>query len=104
AAGDQNVSPAAPDDLQDIRALRRDCAEFDQLIQRQLVLFEFSNGERRAVDRQRRNDGVDARAVGAARVANRRGLVDTPADLADDTPADIQQSLLVAEADSGLLE
>src|SRR5437762_11644558 len=64
AAGDQNVGPAAPDDLQDICALRRDGAEFDQLIQRQLVLFEFPNGERRAVDRQRRDDWVYARAVG----------------------------------------
>jgi hypothetical protein len=54
----------APDDLQDLGALRRDRAELDQLVERQLVLLELANGERGAVDRQRRHDGVDARAVG----------------------------------------
>ena len=46
-----------------------------------------------AVDRERRHDGVDARAVGQARVADRRGFVDAAADLADDALADVQQLL-----------
>ena len=70
-ARDQHVGAAAPDDLQDFRALDRDRAEFDQLVERQLVLLELTNGERRPVDRQRRNDGIDAGAVGEARVADR---------------------------------
>ena len=103
AAGNQHVGAAAPDDLQDVGAFRRDRAELDQLIQRQLVLLEFADGQCRTVDRQRRHDGVDAAAVGEAGVADRRGFVDAPADLADDALTDIQQLLVVAEADSGLL-
>ena len=57
-----------------------------------------------AVDRQRRNDGVDARSVGEAGVADRRGFVDAPADLADDALTDIQELLVVAETDSGALD
>ena len=71
AAGDQHVAADAADDLEDLGAFRRDSAEFDQLVERQLVLLEFADGERGAVDRQRRHDGVDAGAVGESRVADR---------------------------------
>ena len=104
AAGDQHVGAAAPDDLQDVGAFRRDRAELDQLIQRQLVLLELADGQCGAVDRQRRHDGVDARAVGEAGVADRRGFVDAPADLADDALADVEELLVVAEADAGALD
>src|SRR5207253_10140585 len=73
AAGDQHVAADPADDLQDLGALGRDGAELDQLVERQLVLLEFADGERRAVDRQRRHDGVDAGAVGETGVADRRG-------------------------------
>src|SRR6201999_2922043 len=96
--------PAAADDLQDLCAILRDRAELDQLIERQLVLFEFADGERRAVQRQRRDDGVDTRPVGKARVADRRRFVDAAADLADDALADIEQLLIVAKADAGALD
>ena len=61
----------------------RDRAELDELVERQLVLLELADGERRAVDGERRGDDVDARAVGQARVADRARLVDAAADLAD---------------------
>ena len=104
AAGDDGVDPAAADDLEDLGAFRRDRAEPDELIERELVLLELADGERRAVDRERRHDDVDARAVGQARVADRRGFVDAAADLADDALADVQELLVVAEADAGLLD
>ncbi|MBA7476868.1 hypothetical protein ES703_88786 [subsurface metagenome] len=103
-AGDQHVAADAADDLQDFGALRRDRAELDQLVKRQFVLLELTNGERGAIDRQRRHDGVDAGAVGEAGVAYRRGFVDAPADLADDALADVEQLLVVAEADAGALD
>ena len=93
-----------PMTLQDLGALRRDRAEADELVERQLVLLELADGERRAVDGERRHDDVDAGAVGQARVADRRGFVDAPADLADDALADVQELLVVAEADAGLLD
>ena len=58
----------------------------------ELVALELADGEdRRAVDRQWRRDHVDAAAVGQAGIADRRGTVDTTADLADDPLADIEQ-------------
>ena len=64
------------------RAFGRDRAEADQVLELQLVLAELTNGERGAVERQRRRDDVDAGAVGQTRVADRRAFVDAAADLA----------------------
>ena len=55
------------------------------------------------VERQRRDDRVDAAAVGQAGVDHRRGLVDAPADLGDDLVDDAPQVRLVAEAASRLV-
>src|SRR5262249_3872048 len=103
-AGDQHVTAATADDLKDFRAFRRDRAELDQLVERQLVLLEFADGERRTVDRERRYDGVDAGPVGETRVADRGGFVDAAAALADDALADIEKLLVVAEANAGALD
>ena len=102
-AGNQYVGSASTDDLQNLRAFRRDSAEFHKLVECQLVLLEFTNGKCRAVDGQRRHNGVNARAVGKTRVADRRRFVDAAADLADDALADIEQLLVVAKANSGTL-
>ena len=56
------------------------------------------------VESKRRHDHVDARAVRQARVANRRGLVDPAADLADDALTDVEQLLVVAKPDAGFLD
>ena len=62
-AGDQHVAAAAPDDGEHARAGRRDRAELDEILERQLVLAELTNGERRPIQRERRRDHVDAGAV-----------------------------------------
>src|SRR6185437_11184197 len=80
-----------------------DRAELDKIVERQLVLFELTNGERGSIERQRRRDHVDTRTVQQARVANRRRFVDATADLADDALADVHQLRIVAEADVGQL-
>src|SRR5512134_2429087 len=98
AARDQSINAAAPDDAQDLGALRRNRAKPDKLIERQLVLFEFADREGRSVDRKRRNNCVDARTVRQAGVADRRGFVDTPPYLADNSLTDVQQLLVVAKA------
>ena len=54
--------------------------------------------------RERRDDRVDAAAVGQARVDHRRGLVDAPADLRDDPVDDPQQVGVVEERGLGLLD
>ena len=72
AAGDDGVDPATADHLEDLGAGRGDRAEVDELLERELVLLELADGERRAVDGERRHDDVDARPVGQPRVADRR--------------------------------
>ena len=104
AAGDDDVAAHAADDLQHLGAFLRDRAEPDELVEGQLVLLELADGERGAIDCERRRDHVDARAVRQARIADRARFVDAPADLADDALADIEKLLVVAEADAGLLD
>ena len=102
-AGDQDVGADATEDAQHFGAFGRNRAVLDQLRQRQLVFLELTDGERGAVDGQRRGDDVDARAIGQAGVADRRALIDATADLADDALADVHQMGVVAEADIGQL-
>ena len=52
---------------------------------------------RRAVDRDRIDDRIDARAVGQARVHHRRGFVDAPPQRRDDSLDDQAQLPVVAE-------
>ena len=56
------------------------------------------------LQRERRDDRVDAAAVGEARVDHRRGLVDAAADLRDDLVDDAQQVRVVEEAGDRALE
>src|SRR5690606_21608132 len=99
AAGNDHVAAGLADDAEYRRAFRRYRAVLDKLLHRQLVALELADGQRRTIDRQRRHDDVDAAAVGQARVADRTGLVDAAADLADDPLADVEQLRVVAEAD-----
>ena len=64
------------------------------------IRAESPDREHRPVERQRRDDGVDARAVLQPGVDHRAGLVDTPADHADDALDDPQQVGIVLEDDS----
>jgi hypothetical protein len=76
----------------------------DQVGRHQLVGAETADRQQRPVDRQRRDDGVDARAVGQPGVDHRRGLIDAAADLADDLVDDPHQVAVVFEGDAGQLE
>src|SRR5476649_1408680 len=102
-ARDQDVAAAAADHLQHPGGFRTDGAEFDQVVQGQLVFLELANGQGGAVQAQRRADDVDAGAVQQAGVADGRRLIHAPADLADDALADVHQLGIVAEADIGEL-
>ena len=93
-AGDDDVAAHLADDLQGSRAPSGEMApKLDELVERQLVLAEFrivSAGPSMA------SGGaitLTREPSGEARVADRRGLVDAPADLADDALADVHQLL-----------
>ena len=68
------------------RAIARvERAEADEVVERQLRLCENLRIVRHGpVERERRDDGVDARAVLEARVDHRRRLVDAAAERRDD--------------------
>src|SRR3974390_313623 len=103
-ARNHRIYSAAPDDAQNLGALRLDGAHPDELIECKLVLLELADGQCGTVDRQRRHDDVYPRTVREACVANRRGFIDAAADLTDDTLANIEELLVVTEAGAGLLD
>ena len=74
------------------------------LVLRDHVAAEAADAEARAIQRQRRNDGVDARAILQARVHDRLRFVDAAAHLRDDLLDDVQQVRVVLESDRGFGE
>src|SRR5690606_26382451 len=97
--GNHDVAADAADDTQEFRAFGRNTAEAHQLVEGQSVLFELADGKRGTINRERRNNDVDAGSVGQTRVADRARFIDAAADLADDALAYAHQVLIVTEAD-----
>ena len=97
AAGDDDVEPAAHAGVEELGGAPGQRAEVDQVLHRERVGGELADGQRRAVDGQRRDDRVDAAAVGQAGVDHRAGLVDATADPGDDLVDDATQVRLVGE-------
>ena len=82
AAGNEDVQPGLDRPFQEHHHLGREGLEVQQVFQLQRIGAETADGDARPVQRQRRNDGVETRAVGHAGVDHRAGLVHPPADLA----------------------
>ena len=80
-----------------------DCA-IDQILRTDAIGAEPANRQHRAIERERRNDRVDAGAVLQPRVDHRARLVDAAADHADDALDDAEQVRVVLEHDVGLFE
>ena len=81
AAADEDVEPRLHARGQEVQHLRRRATRWrTRSSGLERLGAEAADGEHRAVERERRDDGVDARAVGQARVDHRRRLVDAPAD------------------------
>ena len=74
---------------------------FDHLAGRDRIASETADGEAGSVDGQRRNDGVDAGAVGQAGIHHGRGFVDAAADARDDAVDDLHQVAVVFEGEAG---
>ncbi len=70
----------------------------DQLLGREAAAAEAADRQHRAVERQRRDHDVHARAVGQPRVAQRLGLVDPAAERREDALDRVAQLGLGAEA------
>ncbi len=77
----------------------RQRAEGNQLLHGQRRLGEFTDRDRRAVERERRDDDVDARAVGQTRVAKRARFVDAAAERRENLVDDAAAAFHVEELD-----
>ena len=104
AAGDDRGDARLHGGGQQLRHLRLDRADLDQLVQVERLLGEFADRHQRAVDADRPHRDVDARAVEQARVAQRMRFIDPAADRGDDLVDDAQQMRLVLEAHAARLE
>ncbi len=104
AARDQDVELRAHAHVDELDSVLAQRAGLDEVVEVHLVLRELPDREQRPGERQRRDDRVDAAAVGQARVDHRRGLVDAPADLRHDLVDDAPQVRLVGELDRRLVE
>ncbi len=82
----------------------RQRAQRDEVVGLQPLGRKTADREQRTVDRERRDDRVDARAVRQARVDHRRAVVDAAADAADDAVDDAQQVPVVLERRRHALE
>ena len=98
AAGDDGGHARLHRGRQQLRHLRAQRADLDQLVEVERLLGEFADRHQRPVDADRPDRGVDARAVEQARVDHRLAFVDAAADRGDDLVDDAQQMRLVLEA------
>ena len=97
ASADDDVEPGLDRSFQQHHHFGREGPEPQQVFERQRIGAEPPDGDRRTVERQRRNDGVNTRAVRKTGVAHRRRFVDAPSDLRHDAVEDLHQVVVVAE-------
>ena len=105
AAGDEDVEPAADAGVEEVGAAAR--LSVPKPIRSSTVVGvggELADRQQRAVERQRRDDRVDAAAVGEPGVDHRARLVDATADAGDDLVDRAAQVGLVVEAAVDLVE
>ena len=103
AAGNDDVQPRLDGPFQEHDHLRREGLVVQQVLQLQRIGAETANGHAGPVQGQRRNDGVETRAVQHAGVDHRTGLVHPPAYPGNDAVDDLHQVVVVAEGHAGLL-
>ncbi len=104
SARDDDVHLGLHGGFEQLHHARRHGQPVHQIRRHQLVGAETADRQHRPVHRERRNDGVDARAVAQARVHHGRGFVHAPADLRNDFVDDPQQVLAIAEIYGGQLQ
>ncbi len=104
AAGDEDVEAGLHAGLQELEHVRGGSAEADQVLDRERGRGELPDGEHGTDQREGRDDGVHAGAIGQAGVDHRARLVDATADGRDDALDDLHHVLVVLEGDIGHLQ
>jgi len=98
ASGDDNVQAADDARAQELCHFRRHRAEADQVLDRQFLLGELADGDRWTIDGARRNDRIDARTIGEARVHHRPLAVDASPQRTNNAVDNFQHMLIVGES------
>ena len=104
AAGDEDVQARLDAGPEELEHLGRGGAEADQVVHGEGGGRELPDRDDRPDERQGRDDGVDAGAVGEAGVHHRRRLVHAAADRGDDPIDDPHHVVVVLEDDVRELE
>ena len=101
AAADEDVHPSADAGVEEVPRGRAEGAEGDQVLGPERVSGELADRQDGAVQRDRRDDGVDAAAVGQAGVHHGAGFVDAASDPGHDLLDRPAQVSLVRELGRG---
>ena len=104
AAADQDVETRFDAAFQELQHAFGQGELRHQVLALERVAAETADGEQRAVHGDRRNHGVDARAIGQARVHHRRRFVDAAAHAGNDFFDDAQQVGVVLELHRGAVQ
>ena len=104
AAADEHVAARADRAGEQVAQRSRPGAVGDELVGAEAAAAKAPDREDRAVERQRRDDDVHARAVGQPRVAERLALVDAPPQRREDALDRVAQVGLAGEARGGRLD
>ncbi len=99
AAGDEDVEAGLDARLQEVEHLRRRGPEADEVVHREGGGGELPDRDHGTDEGERRDDRVDAGAVGQAGVDPRARLVDAPSEGGDD-PVDDPEHVLVVQEDA----
>ena len=104
SAADDAVEPRLHCRLEELHHRRRHGADLNQVFGRQTSFTEAPNRHRRAVDRDRLDDRIDARAVRESRVDHGRRFVDATPERRDDALDDEPQLVCVGKVLCGGLD
>ena len=104
AAGDQHVQPAAHDGLNEFGDLGRERAELDHFFDVDRDFRELADGQKRPVDGQWRNDGIDAGPILEPGIDHRLRFVDPAPDARNDLVDNPEQVPVVLELDRRVLQ
>ena len=104
AAADQHVAARAHGAVEQVVQGGRPGAVCDEVLRAEAARAETANRQHRAVERERSDNDVDARAIGQARVAQRLGLVDAATERGEDPLDRMTQLGLALEARGGRLD
>ena len=100
-AGDEDVETRLYAALEEFEHGRGQGLVGDQVVCRERIAAETANGKARAIDGERRNDGINAGTVGEPSVYHRRGFIDAASNGGNDAIDDAHQVSVIAKLNVG---